>query len=289
MKILALDLIAFGPFTDTTLDLSGGHEGLHLIHGPNEAGESSTLRALSDFLFGIPQNSSDNFVHSHPSMRIGATLRDRDGREERFVRRKGKTLDDGSGKECDENDLAKWIGSLTRETFERRHRIDHEQLVQGGKEISDGQGDFGQMLFSAGAGLAGVPKVLQKLDDEMNVIFKPKGQNPTLNVALGELERSRKERDAKSVPTKDWEQENKRRSDIDAEIARLTKETRRIDTEKRRLERIDRSLPVIAERDEIRKHLDEMVDVRELSDDFAERRRDAQADEKSAQRRLEDA
>ena len=41
MKILELALAAFGPFTDLVLDLSGGHEGLHLVYGPNEAGKSS--------------------------------------------------------------------------------------------------------------------------------------------------------------------------------------------------------------------------------------------------------
>ena len=44
MKILNLHLIAYGPFSDGSLDLSGGSEGLHLIYGPNEAGKSAALR-----------------------------------------------------------------------------------------------------------------------------------------------------------------------------------------------------------------------------------------------------
>ncbi|MBU4054152.1 MAG: AAA family ATPase, partial [Proteobacteria bacterium] len=46
MRIDELRLIAFGPFTGTTLDLSQGREGFHIIYGPNEAGKSSSLRAL---------------------------------------------------------------------------------------------------------------------------------------------------------------------------------------------------------------------------------------------------
>src|SRR6516162_9000646 len=89
MKILELALHAFGPFTDVVLDLSGGQEGLHLIYGPNEAGKSSALRGLQQALFGIPAQSSDDFVHSYAKMRVGLTLRGSDGRTLRFVRRKG--------------------------------------------------------------------------------------------------------------------------------------------------------------------------------------------------------
>ena len=47
MRILHLDLRAFGPFTNVAIDLSQGEEGLHVLYGPNEAGKSSALRAWS--------------------------------------------------------------------------------------------------------------------------------------------------------------------------------------------------------------------------------------------------
>jgi len=43
MRILQLKLIAFGPFTDVTIDLEKGDGDFHLIYGPNEAGKSSAL------------------------------------------------------------------------------------------------------------------------------------------------------------------------------------------------------------------------------------------------------
>lgn len=58
MKILQLNLLAFGPFTDTPIDLSEGKEGFHLVFGPNEAGKSSALRALRQMVFGIPERST---------------------------------------------------------------------------------------------------------------------------------------------------------------------------------------------------------------------------------------
>ena len=46
MKLLRLDLLTYGPFTDQSLSLDAGDCGLHVIFGPNEAGKSSALRAL---------------------------------------------------------------------------------------------------------------------------------------------------------------------------------------------------------------------------------------------------
>ena len=71
MKLTTLNLKAVGPFTGVVLDLSAGEQGLHLIYGPNEAGKTSTLRALSHLLFGFPQRSADNFVHPNEQLRIG--------------------------------------------------------------------------------------------------------------------------------------------------------------------------------------------------------------------------
>ena len=90
MKLLTLNLKAVGPFTDVVLDLSGGEQGLHLIYGPNEAGKTSTLRALSHLLFGFPQRSADNFVHPNEQLRIGGTLRHSSGEELEIIRRRGK-------------------------------------------------------------------------------------------------------------------------------------------------------------------------------------------------------
>ena len=89
MKLLTLNLRAVGPFTDVVLDLSGGEHGLHLIYGPNEAGKTSTLRAVAHLLFGFPQRSADNFVHPNDQLRVGGTLRHSSGEILEIVRRRG--------------------------------------------------------------------------------------------------------------------------------------------------------------------------------------------------------
>ncbi len=47
MKILKLNLFAFGPFTEVLIGFAEGKEGLNIVYGPNEAGKSSALRAAS--------------------------------------------------------------------------------------------------------------------------------------------------------------------------------------------------------------------------------------------------
>ena len=91
MKLLRLDLLAFGPFTDVSLPLDDGQHGLHIIYGPNEAGKSSALRALTQLLYGIPHNSTDNFVHAHQNLRIAAELQNENGEVLHCIRCKGRT------------------------------------------------------------------------------------------------------------------------------------------------------------------------------------------------------
>ncbi len=90
MKILQLNLLAFGPFTEVLIGFSEGKEGLHIVYGPNEAGKSSALRALRQMLYGIPDRSPDDFVHPYAKMRIGGVLQHSDGRVIEVVRRKGR-------------------------------------------------------------------------------------------------------------------------------------------------------------------------------------------------------
>ena len=112
---------AVGPFSGTALDLSAGHEGLHLIYGPNEAGKTSALRAISHLLFGFPHLSSDNFVHPNDQLRVGGTLRHSNGEELEILRRRGRS---NTLRAADDSSVVsdQWQRRFQRQALPRDHQ-----------------------------------------------------------------------------------------------------------------------------------------------------------------------
>ena len=93
MRIKRLHLKAFGPFTDKTLEFDSKDPGFHIIFGPNEAGKSSSLRALKALLYGFPERTPDNFLHPNDQLLVGGCLESSDGKEIFFQRRKKRKAD----------------------------------------------------------------------------------------------------------------------------------------------------------------------------------------------------
>ncbi|MBL6724962.1 MAG: AAA family ATPase, partial [Rubripirellula sp.] len=91
MLLARLDLRAFGKFTDVSLDLSARDRNFHLIYGPNEAGKSTSLRAIASLLFGMESNTDDCFQHRPTDIRVGGVLFDvNSGNRLECVRRRGR-------------------------------------------------------------------------------------------------------------------------------------------------------------------------------------------------------
>lgn len=177
MRIRRLDLLRYGRFTDVPLELPACNPDIHIIFGPNEAGKSTALSAMEDLLFGIPHNSPFNFLHDYSSMRIGAVL-EKDGETLEVRRRKGKkdTLltPDENPIPTGDGALASFLAGADRSFCERMFSLDHERLRQGGREILKAQDEVGQMLFSAGAGIAGLSERLRALDEEADALWAPR-------------------------------------------------------------------------------------------------------------------
>ncbi|MDG2384789.1 MAG: AAA family ATPase [Pirellulaceae bacterium] len=180
MRFLTVQLQAFGPFTNAHLDLSGGDHGLHLVYGSNEAGKSSSLRAITDLLYGIHSRTPDNFKHPYPRLRIAAELQHSDGTVLNLVRRKANKNSLFQGDDSTplhENQLARFLGNVDRDLFHMMFGIDHERLRQGGEEIVKGDGQIGQLLFAAGAGLADLQAIQKSIHDEMDSLLKKSGRS----------------------------------------------------------------------------------------------------------------
>ena len=292
MKILRLDLRAFGPFTDVSLDLAAGSEGFHLVYGPNEAGKSSALRALRNLLYGIPGNSADDFIHNKPSLRIGATLARRDGQQLEIVRRKGNkgTLLPPDEKEpLDESVLQGFLGGCDQAQFETMFGIDHAGLIAGGKDIIQGQGDIGHVLFAAGAGISDLRTIRNNLEKQAEDLFSPRGLKPAVNQALTELNKAKKLIRESQLPSSEWQKHKAALDEHASQLTAIEEKLGDLSRQRSRLQRLAGALPTIGRLREYDEKLGRLGDVPVLLADFAENRRDTISRLESARKAEQDA
>lgn len=242
MRIDRLDLLAYGPFRDRSLCLGPG---FHLLHGANEAGKSTTLRALSSLFFGFPKHSEDAYLVGTSDMALGARITTADGRTLEFVRkRRGKsplTMADGSVLADDL--LSAFLRGLSRETFERLFSLDHARLRHHGQDLLTEGGALGQGLVEAGAGIVNLRKKLEILSARKRELFLPTGKNPAINRILARLGEIRRDSRLRTVSPQDYvreEEEIRRLADASEGIR---SEVLRLEREIRRAERILRILP----------------------------------------------
>lgn len=174
MRIKQLDLLRYGHFTDAVISLPAAKPDMHLLLGENEAGKSTTMAAVEDLLFGIPPNSPRNFLHEYGAMRVGASLEK--GSETLKIRRR-KGIKDTLLAENDlpipsgEGALAPFLAGADRGFYTRMFSLDHQRLRDGGKEILQAQGDVGEMLFSASAGIIGLRETLKAMEKEADSLW----------------------------------------------------------------------------------------------------------------------
>jgi uncharacterized protein YhaN len=279
LRLLELHLKAFGPFTGRNLDLSGGEPGLHVLFGPNEAGKSSALRALKVLLFGFPQRSSDDFLHPYDQLRVGGRLRLADGSEVSFVRRKGlknTLLSAEDESPLDAGFLDRCLRGMEERHFSNLFGIDHEALIEGGRELLEQGGEVGQALFSASLGSRSLRQVLDSLEAESRDLFAKNASKPLINQAVAEYKAAKRELAEASLSGRELEGDRK-----ELERRRELAETLRVQTDERerernRLQRLRRALPLLAERRLLSARRAELAGVSLLAPDFSERRRETQ-------------
>ena len=170
MRFESLTLENYGAFASRTIEPGPG---LTIVYGPNEAGKSTFLEAISDFLFTIPPNSARGGLYGYDAMRIGAVIETRDGERLALRRRKGrgKTLLDDTGAAVDDVVLAKLLGSTTRDRFRTLFGLDHETLREGGEHLLSAAGDIGRLIVEAGGGLRTLMARLDDIDAEAGKLF----------------------------------------------------------------------------------------------------------------------
>lgn len=275
MRIETLRLIAIGPFSGLELDFGNRAEPrLHLIFGPNEAGKSSSLRALRRFLFGFPhKGAEDEFRHGRDELRVGATLVSCQGSRITAIRRRAKADSLRAGNDRDilrEDALVPFLGQVTEEQFNTLWGIDHFQLRQGGEEILRGKGDVGQLLFATGLGLAKLSAVYAELHEEAEKLFLPRGRNQRITQTLGELKTLEDQRKAASLRPEEWLGHQKALEDARRTEGDLREKLKAVDQRLRRIELLLQGRPKRRAWQECHADAAALANVPDLPQDFSQ-------------------
>ncbi|WP_457573662.1 AAA family ATPase [Desulfolithobacter sp.] len=273
MRILRLDIAAFGPFTGRVLDFSSDLPGLHLVFGPNEAGKSSSLRALKAWLFGFPVRTSDAFLHPYARLLVGGEIEEQ-GKRLHFYRRKRNKGDllDPDGKPLSVGALDPFLHSLDQQLFEALYGIDHDRLVQGGRDILEQRGELGDVLFAASTGVASLHRLMASLDEESGRLFKSGGQLPPINKAIARHRELKKEIRELSLAPERYLEAARELRDVTDRYRELDAARRELEQKIRFLDRIHRATSLISRRRALRRQLAELGQVPPLAPDFSIRR-----------------
>lgn len=289
MKICELELRQIGPFKGDVLSFDRGEHGLHLVYGPNEGGKSSSLRALVQWLFGMvgAASSRDAFAHPYKDLRVGGTIQSHDGRRLTCIRRPGgkTSLREANDRtQLNPDVLSEFLGGLGKDEFVTKFAIGLDDLVHGGRMIAAGEGDVGETLFAAGAGLATVQTVGRELDARCDELFKPStAVKPLINAAISDYASARREVRDLSVRSKDWNERSEELERLRGEKEKLDADDLQMRTRRDRLQRIHDALPAIGRWRDETEQLESMSTVPRLRDDFTAARVETMASMAAAQ------
>jgi uncharacterized protein YhaN len=275
MKIDALKLIAFGPFTDKVIDFSGKGYGLHVVFGANEAGKSTALRALQGLLYGFGHKVEDAWLHDYNKLTVGGALTLANGdllNLTRYKRRKNDLINDDTGEPLDQTEFDTILGRMGREAFEHAFGISHNSLRLGVESVLAAGGDLGHALFAATSGLNTLKLVMTKLDEQQSLLFAPRAQKANINAGIAVLNKLRKNQRDASAGHHQWKMMKKRLDALQQQEVEGIEYMEGLASKISLLSRHRDALKFVAAREQLEKDLIELGTVPDLPDDFSQRR-----------------
>lgn len=269
MRFRRIEIPAYGPFTNFSVEFPRGRSDFHLVYGPNEAGKSSLLRAMRSFLFGIPGRTEDNFRHEYNQLRIRAEVEDSEGRSRIFQRRKGQrdTLLDEAGNSVAESELRDMLGAVDEAYFSSLFGLGSEELRKGADELLRGEGRLGEALFSASLGGTPVDAVIRALEEEAELIFSGRAKRRIREATRKYNEHQREKKDHLVKPEA-WEEIERGLAETDARLTALVATRRDHFARKEWLERCRGALPIVGQLAERSRQIETLAGLPELSREF---------------------
>lgn len=274
MRFRAINLAAYGPFTDYRIALPAEPD-FHIIYGPNEAGKSSALRALISALYGIPMRTGDNFIHDNNKLKIGIEVENQAQSLAlfRLKRLKNSLIDAESEQPIDDRILEQLLASVNQTVFENLFGLDHQRLRDGGQKLLEDGGDLGFSIFSAATGIDRLQQILSRIEHDSKAVFIPqKNGRGSLNQAIQNYKQAREEEQSKILWGREWQELERCYQIQKQELENLSSRIEELETLYRRYLRIKNCAPDVIRREELLCRIKQLGDVVVLDPDFTEQR-----------------
>ncbi|WP_226365217.1 AAA family ATPase [Pseudonocardia sp. ICBG162] len=173
-RLRTLVLERYGAYEGRELTLG---DGLTIVSGPNEAGKTTLLDALSDLLWGMPRPVRHAYAVGPSRLAVSARVAGPSG--ETVLRRTTRGLHDDTGAVAD----APWgeSGADARRRWREGFGLGHEELREGGRALCAGEGDLAELVFTARSG-RDARALIAALDTEADALFKDHRGNRSVEV-----------------------------------------------------------------------------------------------------------
>ena len=73
MRIESLRIERYGAFEERSIEFAASVP-LTVVYGPNEAGKSTSLAAVKDFLFGVPERTPKTLLYGADGLRLASQI-----------------------------------------------------------------------------------------------------------------------------------------------------------------------------------------------------------------------
>ncbi|MBF0136326.1 MAG: AAA family ATPase [Magnetococcales bacterium] len=278
MRIQRLLLTRYGHFTGTEIDLTQEHPGLVILLGRNEAGKSTLREAMGDLLFGIPERTSRNFIHSYDTLQIGAHLLSSRGEQLAFqrVKRRGNTLQNPAGNPLPDGALLPFLGGADRELFNNLFGLSQDSLRTGGNRMLAAEGRLGEMIFGAAGGMRDLVTLQKELDEEARSIYTSRKRSALpFYQSLDAWNDARRQVNQLLVGAGEWQELQKELTAAEQEQGHIRDSSRQLTEARNRLERMRRIFPLARDLAQVRAELLQVATAPDLPESTPQRHQQA--------------
>ena len=255
MKLVQLNLRAYGPFTNKIIDFGDAagsvpeNSGLHLLLGANEAGKSTALRGFRAVLFGM-SDMRDAHLHPKDMLRVALKIRTTEGELLHVERRKGKgaksLLFVETEKAVPVEDWARVLPVDNADLFEQMFGLNYERLLAGGRQLAEFKSDIGQALLAAAGDIGETVARMREMQERADAIYSPRATSSKLRQALYAYQTADKAFRDERYTSREYKAAVSRRDEIEEELTRIAVERARSMTEQHRLKRLQTAAPHVS-------------------------------------------